>query len=499
MADAATADAATLRLRGGLGAQHRRFRTVTPGSASQPAVYALRADLASVLWQPDSAVERCPACRREFGFFRRMHHCRACGFVYCDDDCHENDAHDNERVCVTCLAALGELNRQKQQEFNDRIERGRRATLELASIASVHVQGRAEIVDEETEARSTLMDSMREARRQLAASVRDRINNVVGSVAQVERRRARPAFGTRAGELRLRVLRVRNLQPVKPAMTCYPHVVVEVGSERRRSQTVALPNASDRGTALDFLFPEWFVFDVEDDRVGAVIAVLDSESIPGVDVLLGVAYVNLRRSDVIEEELPPPGAAAPDGTHANEPLAQPLIAKGREKLLDESKPKDAIAAAPAQATAAGAAAGETAAPRERLKYLERCTAPRALCDYDGRALMASTLVVQWTFHQYRTNATRKPSMCASCQQVDAPGACLCQDADRERRQEEFVKARLRQTAGELHATEVAMRRRKIEAGGGAAGNEPAINITDGEVPVLRPAMKYVEVVSDCCC
>ena len=38
-----------------------------------------------VLRVPDNSVSECMACDAEFGFFRRRHHCRACGKVYCDN------------------------------------------------------------------------------------------------------------------------------------------------------------------------------------------------------------------------------------------------------------------------------------------------------------------------------------------------------------------------------------------------------------------------------
>jgi FYVE zinc finger len=35
------------------------------------------------LWIPDSIVISCYACEETFSFFRRRHHCRVCGHVFC--------------------------------------------------------------------------------------------------------------------------------------------------------------------------------------------------------------------------------------------------------------------------------------------------------------------------------------------------------------------------------------------------------------------------------
>src|SRR5947208_1124678 len=36
-------------------------------------------------WQDDDDVKNCYNCKREFNFFLRKHHCRACGHIYCND------------------------------------------------------------------------------------------------------------------------------------------------------------------------------------------------------------------------------------------------------------------------------------------------------------------------------------------------------------------------------------------------------------------------------
>jgi hypothetical protein len=34
-------------------------------------------------WVHDADVQHCMVCRSDFGFFKRKHHCRACGSVVC--------------------------------------------------------------------------------------------------------------------------------------------------------------------------------------------------------------------------------------------------------------------------------------------------------------------------------------------------------------------------------------------------------------------------------
>lgn len=67
------------------------------------------------IWTPDSEVSKCQDCRKEFNTFRRKHHCRQCGGIFCDacskhtkelrhpaqDDGKEEKG--KLRVCNTCF------------------------------------------------------------------------------------------------------------------------------------------------------------------------------------------------------------------------------------------------------------------------------------------------------------------------------------------------------------------------------------------------------------
>jgi FYVE zinc finger len=61
-------------------------------------------------WEPDAARTDCTRCHAEFGLFKRRHHCRHCGKLFCSDCCNKETkipllGYDEEpvRVCHECL------------------------------------------------------------------------------------------------------------------------------------------------------------------------------------------------------------------------------------------------------------------------------------------------------------------------------------------------------------------------------------------------------------
>ena len=54
-----------------------------------------------IVWQRDEMTERCMKCDYKFTIFNRRHHCRSCGYIFCNScSTHRNDA--NQRICDRC-------------------------------------------------------------------------------------------------------------------------------------------------------------------------------------------------------------------------------------------------------------------------------------------------------------------------------------------------------------------------------------------------------------
>eukprot|EP01062_Namystynia_karyoxenos_P023046 TRINITY_DN18870_c0_g1_i2.p1 TRINITY_DN18870_c0_g1~~TRINITY_DN18870_c0_g1_i2.p1 ORF type:complete len:1063 (+),score=307.76 TRINITY_DN18870_c0_g1_i2:86-3190(+) len=67
-----------------------------------------------VRWFPDHLAPVCHACRVQFTFFLRRHHCRACGHVFCGDCSAQKipvlpEHKDPVRVCGACFSSLSAL------------------------------------------------------------------------------------------------------------------------------------------------------------------------------------------------------------------------------------------------------------------------------------------------------------------------------------------------------------------------------------------------------
>lgn len=69
-------------------------------------------------WEHDGSVSHCRTCSSEFGMFKRRHHCRACGLIFCDHctgnriAVHRSHYAESEekkkRVCAQCYASRSE-------------------------------------------------------------------------------------------------------------------------------------------------------------------------------------------------------------------------------------------------------------------------------------------------------------------------------------------------------------------------------------------------------
>ena len=61
-------------------------------------------------WVPDTDVVSCCGCQAKFGLFRRKHHCRRCGLVFCNScagrfcSCPDIGIPEKVRVCDNCFS-----------------------------------------------------------------------------------------------------------------------------------------------------------------------------------------------------------------------------------------------------------------------------------------------------------------------------------------------------------------------------------------------------------
>ena len=66
----------------------------------------------NVDWLPDAEVYDCTKCAAPFSLFRRRHHCRRCGRIFCADCCFTKQvvggSTNKKRVCDLCVLAVAE-------------------------------------------------------------------------------------------------------------------------------------------------------------------------------------------------------------------------------------------------------------------------------------------------------------------------------------------------------------------------------------------------------
>ncbi len=102
-------------------------------------------------WVPDESAERCygAACREEFGVFRRRHHCRHCGYVFCADCSSQqyplrehNGAAGQvyQRVCDRCFTLLADAERAQAEAAERARQRTRTALLAETDLAAACFQ-----------------------------------------------------------------------------------------------------------------------------------------------------------------------------------------------------------------------------------------------------------------------------------------------------------------------------------------------------------------------
>ena len=80
--------------------------------AANQARLGVRGTITAPLWVSDKEAHQCQKCSAEFSFFKRRHHCRRCGGVFCDG-CSDFrwrlpniDEKKRQRVCMECYHSL---------------------------------------------------------------------------------------------------------------------------------------------------------------------------------------------------------------------------------------------------------------------------------------------------------------------------------------------------------------------------------------------------------
>ena len=96
-------------------------------SKTSPTKLATNQEISRDLWVPDSEAKACFYCNSIFSTFRRKHHCRICGSVFCSKCCTKQQIEPAllSRVCIpcsklslnTCKTAL-RMNRQNESLKN---------------------------------------------------------------------------------------------------------------------------------------------------------------------------------------------------------------------------------------------------------------------------------------------------------------------------------------------------------------------------------------------
>lgn len=81
-------------------------------------------DAAGVAWLDDRDVSNCRACTGRFSLFKRKHHCRKCGFVYCSECCSEmrvlHVGKASQRCCSDCVKCLDAASRETGADLDRR-------------------------------------------------------------------------------------------------------------------------------------------------------------------------------------------------------------------------------------------------------------------------------------------------------------------------------------------------------------------------------------------
>ena len=85
-------------------------------------MHAAGTDTVRVAWAADKDVTNCRRCTNRFSMFRRKHHCRSCGFIFCEACCSERrilptfSRFSTQRCCSDCARTLDEAAKEAGQD-----------------------------------------------------------------------------------------------------------------------------------------------------------------------------------------------------------------------------------------------------------------------------------------------------------------------------------------------------------------------------------------------
>ncbi len=125
-----------------------RGRNSTPDAAKLAEVdYKMngrrcKSDFAGPRWIPDPEVSNCKICNIEFDMINRRHHCRYCGYIFCNKCCYTRlllpkqfGLRDPQRICNNCVDTLQPLQVTFENDFANHL---RTNTVDIVSECNVN-------------------------------------------------------------------------------------------------------------------------------------------------------------------------------------------------------------------------------------------------------------------------------------------------------------------------------------------------------------------------
>ncbi|GBM69047.1 hypothetical protein AVEN_155520-1 [Araneus ventricosus] len=99
-----------------------------PVSTGNPASLSPTATFQKPYWMPDEEADSCLNCGVKFSQFRRRHHCRNCGKIFCSKCCVEKISlphfgiNEPEKVCNNCKLTVELMNKAKSSDMEEKYE-----------------------------------------------------------------------------------------------------------------------------------------------------------------------------------------------------------------------------------------------------------------------------------------------------------------------------------------------------------------------------------------